>query len=115
MADKQSKKDSKVLKADQTPAKKEKKKEKDSKPGVLKRIGKFLREVKSELKKVIWPTPKQTAKNTGIVLVCCGAIGVCFSSASIIALISSTVIAAICRSSSDPCAAAAASALVIFT
>ena len=77
MADNQSKKDSKVLKADQTPAKKEKKKEKDSKPGVLKRIGKFLREVKSELKKVIWPTPKQTAKNTGIVLVCCGAIGVC--------------------------------------
>ena len=30
----------------------------DTKPGFFKRIGKWFREMKSELKKVIWPTPK---------------------------------------------------------
>ena len=36
----------------------------DSKPGFFKRIGKWFREMKSELKKVIWPTRKVLAKNT---------------------------------------------------
>ena len=76
MAENVSKKDAKILKADQTPAKKDKKKDKEKKPGFFKRTAKFLREVKSELKKVIWPTPKQTAKNTGIVIVCCVIVGV---------------------------------------
>ena len=35
----------------------------DTKPGFFKRIGKWFREMKSELKKVIWPTPK-TLRNT---------------------------------------------------
>lgn len=30
---------------------------------------KYLREVRSELKKVTWPTPKQTASYTGFVVV----------------------------------------------
>lgn len=30
---------------------------------------KYLREVRSELKKVIWPTPKQTVSYTGFVVV----------------------------------------------
>ena len=30
------------------------------------KIGKWFREMKSELKKVIWPTPTVLAKNTGI-------------------------------------------------
>lgn len=30
---------------------------------------KFVREVRSELKKVVWPTPKQTASYTGFVVV----------------------------------------------
>ena len=30
--------------------------------------GKWFREMKSELKKVIWPTPKKTIKDTGTVL-----------------------------------------------
>ena len=30
--------------------------------------GKWFREMKSELKKVVWPTGKDTAKNTGTVL-----------------------------------------------
>ena len=34
-----------------------------------KRISRWFREMRSELKKVIWPTPKQTAKNTGVALV----------------------------------------------
>ena len=43
-------------------------KKEDKKPGLFKRIGKWFREMKSELKKVIWPTPKQLAKNTGVSL-----------------------------------------------
>ncbi len=38
----------------------------DTKPGFFKRAGKWFREMKSELKKVIWPTPRVLAKNTGI-------------------------------------------------
>ena len=41
---------------------------KKKKPGLFKRIGKFFRESKSELKKVVWPTPKQVVNNTGVVL-----------------------------------------------
>ncbi|MCD8322054.1 MAG: preprotein translocase subunit SecE [Oscillospiraceae bacterium] len=37
--------------------------------GFFKRIGKWFRDMKSELKKVVWPTRKQTAKNTGIAVV----------------------------------------------
>ena len=38
----------------------------ETKPGVFKRAAKWCREMKSELKKVIWPTPAVLAKNTGI-------------------------------------------------
>ena len=55
-------------KADKAP--KDKKSEKKSKPGVFARIGRWLRELKSELKKVQWPTTKQTANNTAIVIIC---------------------------------------------
>jgi len=34
----------------------------------LGRIGRFLREVKAELSKVIWPSRKQTVVYTGVVL-----------------------------------------------
>ena len=44
-------------------------KKEDKKPGLFKRIAKWFREMKSELKKVIWPTPKQLMKNTGVSLV----------------------------------------------
>ena len=40
----------------------------DAKPGFFKRIGKWFREMKSELKKVIWPTGKQLVKNTLVAL-----------------------------------------------
>ena len=38
----------------------------ETKPGFFKRVGKRFREMRSELKKVIWPTPQVLAKNTGI-------------------------------------------------
>ena len=37
------------------------------------RIADWFRGMKSELKKVIWPTPKQTVNNTGVVLAVCAA------------------------------------------
>lgn len=40
----------------------------DAKPGFFKRIGKWFREMKSELKKVIWPTGKELTRNTLIAL-----------------------------------------------
>ena len=39
--------------------------------------GKWFREMKSELKKVVWPERKQTMKNTGTVLLCSACIGAC--------------------------------------
>ena len=38
-------------------------------------IARYLRELRSELKKVVWPTPQQVLKNTGIVVVCVLVIG----------------------------------------
>lgn len=37
--------------------------------GFFKRIGKWFRDMKSELKKVVWPTGKQTTKNTVVAVV----------------------------------------------
>ena len=39
--------------------------------------GQWFREMKSELKKVIWPDKKTVMKNTGTVLLCSLLIGVC--------------------------------------
>ncbi|MEG2000033.1 MAG: preprotein translocase subunit SecE [Evtepia sp.] len=47
---------------DKTPVKK--------KMGLIQRFSKFLREMKSELKKVAWPNKNQTFKNTLVVIVC---------------------------------------------
>ena len=50
------------------------------KPNVFKRffgaIARFFRELRSELKKVVWPTPKQVLKNALIVLACVIVVGV---------------------------------------
>ena len=49
-----------------------KKKEPEKKPNVFKKIGsiisKFFRDIKSEIKKIVWPTPKTTFRNMGYVL-----------------------------------------------
>ena len=55
-------------------AKKDNKKS-DKKPGIFARAAKWLKEMKSELKKVQWPSKKQTINNTVIVIVCVLVIG----------------------------------------
>ena len=39
-------------------------------------IARYFRELKSELNKVVWPTPNQVLKNTLIVLACVLVVGV---------------------------------------
>ena len=50
----------------------------DAKPGFFKRVGKWFREMKSELKKVVWPTRKQLINNTivSVVVMLISALGV---------------------------------------
>lgn len=38
--------------------------------------GKWFREMRSELKKVVWPDGKTTARNTGTVILCSLGVGV---------------------------------------
>ncbi len=47
----------------------EKKPEKDKKTSALKRVSRSLREMKGEMKKVVWPSKKQILNNTGIVII----------------------------------------------
>lgn len=63
--------DKKPAKSDS--AKKSKPVEKQKKTG---RVSRYLREMKSELKKVVWPTKKQTINNTGVVILCVFIVGV---------------------------------------
>ena len=51
------------------------KKDKQSKPGIFARAKKWLHELKVELKKVQWPTKKQTVNNTAIVIACVAVVG----------------------------------------
>ena len=37
--------------------------------------GRWFREMKSELKKIVWPSGKETMKNTGTVLLCSVLVG----------------------------------------
>ncbi len=57
-------KNDRLAKADAKPVKAAKKAEKNKKPNIFARIGKWFREMRSELKKVVWPTGKQTLNNT---------------------------------------------------
>ena len=41
-----------------------------------KRVAKWFREMRSEARKVIWPTPKQTLNNTLIVIACVVFVGI---------------------------------------
>ena len=58
------------------PKKDKAKAEKDKKPGFGKRLGRFFRELKAELKKVSWPSRADTLKKTGIVIVCVIVVGI---------------------------------------
>ena len=58
-------------------AKKDKKPEKkDKKPGFFDRVAKWFKDMKGELKKVQWPSKKQTINNTVIVIICVIVVGV---------------------------------------
>ena len=57
-------------------AKKDKKSEKNAKPSFFERAGKWFRDMKSEPKKVQWPTRKQTINNTLIVIACVIVVGI---------------------------------------
>ena len=59
----------------QAAPKKDKKSEK--KPGFFARTAKWFKDLKSELKKVQWPTRKQTVNNTLIVIACVIVVGFC--------------------------------------
>ena len=48
-----------------------------TKPNFFARIANYFKEVKAELKKVVWPTASTTAKNTGTVLLCSLVVGAC--------------------------------------
>ena len=39
--------------------------------------GRWFREMRSELKKVVWPTWEKVTKNTGTVILCSAIIGAC--------------------------------------
>ena len=51
-------------------------KNKNAKPSFFARVGKWLRDMKSELKKVQWPTRKQTINKTLIVIACVIVVGI---------------------------------------
>ena len=68
-------KETKPAKAEKTKADKTKA-AKEKKPGFFKRLGRFFRELKAELKKVAWPSGRDTMKKTGIVIVCVIVVGV---------------------------------------
>lgn len=69
-------KETKPAKADKDKDKAKAKADKDKKPSIGKRIGRFFRELRSELKKVSWPTRADTLKKTGIVIVCVIVVGI---------------------------------------
>ena len=73
MADKKKAADSKAKEKAASTVKTDKKssdkKPAEKKPSVFSRLAKYFRECKSEIKKIVWPTPKATFKNMGIVLV----------------------------------------------
>ncbi len=50
----------------------------DTKPGFFQKVGKWFREMRSELKKVVWPTRKQLINNTvvSVVVMLVSALGV---------------------------------------
>ena len=52
------------------------KKNKNAKPGFTARVSKWFRDMKSELKKVQWPSRKQTVNNTLIVIACVIVVGI---------------------------------------
>lgn len=51
----------------------------NKKPNIFSRMGKFFKDCKSEFSKLVWPTRKQLAKNSSVVLVSMIVVGACLS------------------------------------
>ena len=51
----------------------------NKKPSIFSRMAKFFKDCKSEFSKLIWPTKKQLAKNSSVVLVSMIVVGACLS------------------------------------
>lgn len=49
---------------------------KAKKPGLFARIGKWFRELKSECRKIVWPTRQQTVNNTLVVIAAVVIVGI---------------------------------------
>ena len=76
MSDKSTKKDDKKIAKDtgkKVPSKKDSSKKKAN---PVKSAGKFVREYRSELKKISWPTVKDTTRNAAITLAAIAVVGV---------------------------------------
>ena len=52
------------------------KSDKNKKPSLLHRIGKYLRDTKGEMNKIIWPTFPSVVRNTLVTLAVCAVLGV---------------------------------------
>lgn len=61
--------------AEQSAKKAPEKKSDKKKPGFFARVSRFARDLRSETKKVVWPSKKQVINNTGIVLVVMAVVG----------------------------------------
>lgn len=48
----------------------------NKKDGFLKKASRFFRDLRSEMKKVVWPTKKQVLNNTGVAFIMMGSVGV---------------------------------------
>ena len=58
------------------PEKAQKAKPAKKKDGFLQKASRFFRDLKSELKKVVWPSKKQVINNTCVAFVMMGSVGV---------------------------------------
>lgn len=50
--------------------------EKAKKTSVFSKIGRYFRDLRSEFKKIVWPSKKQIINNTVVVLICMAITGV---------------------------------------
>ena len=70
MAEVEKNNETEVVAAKDNNVKEDKKKApKSNKPGLGQKISKFFKDYKSEMKKVVWYSKKQTIKSTGLVIV----------------------------------------------
>ena len=62
-------------KAEASSAASKKKPEKKKKDGLIAKVSRFAKELRSEIKKIVWPTRKQVLNNTCVVAVVMAVIG----------------------------------------